>query len=486
MNPKCIAYRRCFLTSLGVASCWIAGLASLPAQQEPSWIQQTPTTNPSERTGHAMAFNPGRQTTVMFGGLSVTNAALGDTWEWAGFDPASPAPPFRGNWTQRNTGPSARYGHAMVWDVLHSAGILFGGRSTTTANNETWALTVNATGTTWTWTQRNPAVRPTARSRHAMVYDSDRQVIVMFGGTDGTNPLADTWEYDGTNWTPKFPATFPAPRSNHAMTYDSVRNRVVLFGGYSAAVGTTYGSTWVYDGTIWAMMSPPVSPPPRADAALVFDEMRDVAVLFGGFSWFQNDDTWEWNGATWALRQPQIPRPAPRRAVASFDAHRGRTVLFGGELTGGVRVNDVWEYYFPSGYTTFGAGCSGSVGLPALVSTNTVPALLGSSAMLVVTNTPLNALVLVITGFSDAWWNTTPLPVELTALGMPGCHLHVSADLTNVAVSSGTQATFQMQLPSNSAFLGFAFYNQALVLDPAAGNPLGAVMTNAGMSVIGN
>lgn len=448
-------------------------------------MQQTPTTVPSERTGHSMAYHPGRLTTVMFGGLSTTNAALGDTWEWIGFDPHTPAPPFRGSWTQRSTtGPSARYGHAMVWDVQHAAGILFGGRSTTVANNDTYALTVS--GTTWTWALRNPAVRPTARSRHAMAYDSARQRIVMFGGTDGTNPLADTWEYDGTNWTPKFPATFPAPRSNHAMTYDPVRSRVLLFGGYSSALGVTYGSTWVYDGTVWVMLTPPTAPSPRSDCALAFDEMRSVAVLFGGSSWFQNDDTWEWNGATWEQRQPQIPRPAPRRAVASFDVGRGRTVLFGGELTSGVKVNDTWEYYFPSGFTTFGAGCPGSLGLPALLTQVTVPALLGSAYQLTIANTPQNALVLVITGFSDTWWNTTPLPLELTALGMPDCHLHVSADLTNVVLATGTSATFQMQLPSNAAFLGFAFYNQALVLDPAAGNPLGAAMTNAGMSVIGH
>lgn len=474
-----------FATSLGLASCWILGLPALPSQQEPSWVQQSPTTNPSERTGHAMVYNPGRGTNLMFGGLSATNTALGDTWEWIGFDPANPIPPYRGNWTQRGTGPSARYGHAMAWDGLHAAGILFGGRSTTTHNNETWALTVNAAGTT-TWTQRNPTVRPPARSGHALVYDSTRQVIVLFGGTDGTNLLADTWEYDGTNWAPKFPAAFPAPRAYHAMAYDPARQRVVLFGGSNAALAVTYGSTWVYDGTIWVNTSPAVSPPPRSDAALVFDDLRDVLVLFGGSSWFQNDDTWEWNGTAWQQRQPQIPRPAPRRAVGSFNVARGRTVLFGGELTGGVRVNDTWEYFFPSGYTTFGSGCAGSTGLVALLSTRTVPALLGTTAEFLVNNTPLNAVVLMITGFSDTWWNTTPLPVELAALGMSGCHLHVSADATTVVLASGNAATYQMTLPGDPAFLGFVFYNQALVLDPAAGNPFGGVMSNAGMTVIGH
>ncbi len=445
-------------------------------------MQQTPTTNPSERTGQAMAYHAARRSTIVFGGLSITNAVLSDTWEWVGFDPQSPAPPFRGNWTDRSvtTRPSARYGHSMVWDDARGVVTLFGGRSATAPNNETWKLT----GTVWS--QLGPTQRPGARSHHAMAYDSDRQRIVLFGGSDGANPLADTWEFDGTNWTPKFPAAFPSPRSNHAMTYDAVRQRVLLFGGRNAGQGVTYGSTWHYDGVVWNPVSTPVSPPPRADAALVFDSWRGVSVLFSGSSWFQNDDTWEFGDLGWRQRQPRIPRPAPRRAVASFDANRGRTVLFGGELTGGTRVNDSWEYYFPSGYVTFGAGCSGSVGVASLRSESTIPALLGGVAQLSVDNTPANAPVFLITGLSDEWWGATPLPVGLAAQGMPGCTWYVSPDVTNLAVASGNQATVSLQLPSAPSFLGWAFYSQALVLDPAAGNPLGAVVTNAGTSIIGH
>lgn len=480
MNNIHTPQRLRILTSLGLAACCIVGLEHASAQREPSWVQQTPTTSPAERTGHAMAFNVLRGSTMMFGGLNTGYVAQNDTWEWVGFNPQSPAPPFRGTWTDRSatTRPSVRYGHAMVWDDARDVITLFGGRSTTTTNNETWKLTAT------TWSQINPTVRPGARSHHAMAYDSVRQRIVMFGGTDGTNSLADTWEFDGANWAPRFPAAFPTPRSNHAMAFDSERNRVVLFGGKSGSV--TFGDTWQFDGTIWTSVSTPVAPSPRADAALIFDDMRGVAVLCGGFSWFQNDDTWEWDGIAWHQRQPQIPRPTPRSAVASFDTTRGRTVLFGGELTGGVRVNDTWEYYFPSGYVTFGSGCSGSMGMPAMLSTLTVPTLLGSVAQLTVTNTPMNAPVFVITGLSNEWWGATPLPVGLGSQGMPGCTLYVSVDLADLVVSSGTQATLQLQLPSSPVFLGFAFYNQALVLDPAAGNPLGAVVTNAGMSVIGN
>jgi hypothetical protein len=44
---------------------------------------------------------------------------------------------------------------------------------------------------------------PQARWEHAMAYDEDRNVTVLFGGDDNTLAgLADTWEFDGTTWTP--------------------------------------------------------------------------------------------------------------------------------------------------------------------------------------------------------------------------------------------------------------------------------------------
>jgi hypothetical protein len=37
-----------------------------------------------------------------------------------------------------------------------------------------------------------------SRSSHAIAYDSARGVTVLFGGFDGRNSIADTWEYDGS------------------------------------------------------------------------------------------------------------------------------------------------------------------------------------------------------------------------------------------------------------------------------------------------
>src|SRR5690242_17994803 len=52
------------------------------------------------------------------------------------------------------------------------------------------------------WAQRG-VNGPSARSNHAMAYDTARGVTVLFGGADGNGGGlgAETWEWDGTAWT---------------------------------------------------------------------------------------------------------------------------------------------------------------------------------------------------------------------------------------------------------------------------------------------
>lgn len=43
---------------------------------------------------------------------------------------------------------------------------------------------------------------PPARHDHAMAYDRNRDVLVVYGGTpyQGAGRLADTWEFDHARW----------------------------------------------------------------------------------------------------------------------------------------------------------------------------------------------------------------------------------------------------------------------------------------------
>jgi hypothetical protein len=96
----------------------------LPACHDETWERQAtdwqrvPTSSPPPgRCDHAMAYDPVRRNTVVFGG-STSIGPLGDTWTWDGVEwahiPAGPA-------------PSPRYWHAMAWDAARSKVLLFGG-----------------------------------------------------------------------------------------------------------------------------------------------------------------------------------------------------------------------------------------------------------------------------------------------------------------------------------------------------------------------
>jgi hypothetical protein len=178
-----------------------------------AWTQLADS-GPSPRFSHAMAFDPGRNRTVLFGGISSVNqeggpSVLQDTWEFDGEA-----------WTQQEDGgPPGRGGHAMAYDLLAGRVVLFGGNP---ARDDTWAWD----GKTWV---QIAEFGPPGRENAAMAILPNG--VVLFGGApSGALPFGDTWEFDGKLWIQKQDIG-PKARLGHALVFDSRRNRVVLFGG---------------------------------------------------------------------------------------------------------------------------------------------------------------------------------------------------------------------------------------------------------------
>jgi hypothetical protein len=203
-----------------------------------------------------------------------------------------------------------------------------------------------------------PAAWPSARSTHAMAYDSARDRIVVFAGS---HTLRDVWEWNpGTKtWTERTPATtteaWPPPLYGHAMVYDAGRKKMFVFGG-----GTTVGvrnDSWEWDGTAgtWEKRSTTTSPPALSSHAMAYDAARSKVVLFGGYNNSFNGvarELWEWDGAssTWTNRTPgAIPGPEAWPAARDgtslvFDVGRRKSVLFGGFDNAGKFFSDLWEW----------------------------------------------------------------------------------------------------------------------------------------------
>jgi hypothetical protein len=140
----------------------------------------------------------------------------------------------------------------------------------------------------------------------------------------------------------------PAPQARWLATlvYDDVQNRVLMFGGFSSN-GSSLGplnDLWAWDGQRWSFLGMG-GPSARGDMLAAWDGTRRRLVVYGGAN---NDgplgDTWEWDGSAWT--QSATAGPSVRRHVAGgFDRARGRVVLSGGLLgVSETALTDTWEW----------------------------------------------------------------------------------------------------------------------------------------------
>lgn len=243
------------------------------------WSPANPSTKPTARRSHNLAYDSDRQVTVLFGGEAGTLKQ--DTWEWDGTD-----------WTPRSTsGPGARQNFAMTYDSQRHVTILFGGQTGTGYIDDTWEW--NGTAGTWSLMSNTG---PSPRGYAHMAYDPVRNVTVLFGGADNSSQKGDTWEWNGTAWTPITPTgATPMERASHGMAYDPSCG-VVIFGGYGIN-GNSLSDTWSWNGTAWTLIAS-TGPNARRNHGMAYDKARNTLVVFGGFTipggFFGN--TWESSG----------------------------------------------------------------------------------------------------------------------------------------------------------------------------------------------
>lgn len=274
--------------------------------------------------GAKLAYDPGRARTVSYGGLGLDSMVSGTVFEWDGR-----------SWTEGPVGPQ-RVEHAIAFDTKRRALVVFGGTTAATALAETWELD----SATQAWTQRTTVTTPPKRTRAAMTYDPTREVVVMFGGRDASTPLADVWEYDGTNWR-TIGAVGPSPRFDAALAFDPASQRVILFGGSTGSA--TRNDMWSWDGATWTALAPQELPPIRMGHVLV--ERDDGLLLYGGSGDAQGasgylGDTWLYTGARWV---EAVQPPSLQFAAAASDDLRDRIVIVGGIPVGGSVSNQTWE-----------------------------------------------------------------------------------------------------------------------------------------------
>ena len=257
------------------ADTWIRGSGC--------WIKPNPAVSPPDRAYAAMAYDPGSQKVLLFGGQrdapGSSPAYLNDTWSWDG-----------ATWTQLAGSGPAVWGAVGAFDTARGEFIVFG-VPLTGPPAQTWAWRGGQ------WVRLQPLSSPPARADEAVAYDVATQRVVLFGGArGGAEPLNDTWTWDGANWKREQPLHSPSPRYGAAMCASGATT--LLFGGSHEEADFS-----LWNGSDWRSVGAPTMPPGRHDAVCVSDP-SGYALLFGGQGVTGQiyNDLWSWDGAQWTSR----------------------------------------------------------------------------------------------------------------------------------------------------------------------------------------
>ena len=93
---------------------------------------------------------------------------------------------------------------------------------------------------------------------------------------------------------------------------------------------------------------------------------------------------------------------------------------------------------------------------------------------------PLAAMVV---GFSSSIYNSVPLPIDASPLGMPGCTIYLSLDIFELTAATAGTAGYSVTVPADPYFLGLEFFQQGASFDTV--NAFGAVLSNAIRATVG-
>jgi hypothetical protein len=303
--------------------------------QSNTWANMTTgSPHPNNRAEHGMAFDIESNKTILFGGRYSSGNYKYDTWVYY----------YGGNsWQNMTTTnrPSPRSLMGMTYDSFNDRAVVFAGWVSGNVD-ETWGYDDNFN--IWIW--MNPPFQ--ARYFHAMAYDWDSNLAIMFGGDTGSMMLDDTWAYDmaQNKWTCMAPFNIgPGGLKGHAMAYDVSQKKVVLFGGIDKS-GAIRSDTWVYDivANKWTQKFPLTFPTLRWGAAMTYNFRKKMVAIYGGFDGAGYlDDTWEYNMTSnyWTLASGGARPSARRNASFVYDFKNDRYVMFGGIGAGGS-TNDMW------------------------------------------------------------------------------------------------------------------------------------------------
>lgn len=336
-------------------------------------------------TGEAIAYDPSRRQTLVFGGTEAFASPQSATYVYREGVWAAPAPV--------TTTPSPRSLFGFSTDPAHGVIWLVGGQDELSTLDDLWkytdgtwqqvttadtpvgcisALSVYDSdrsrlvvlcqdsslhefdGATWkTINASDQKNHPQVRRFSSMAYDATLKKTVVFGGYNDVNYLDDTWLWDGTTWT-QVKKNLPSARSHAAMWFDPVMKKTVIYGGIGQRSTNDrierFSDMWSFDGSGWTeMKSVTTTPGQRYGAQVAVDPQSNTVWLFGGLklvvdglkqSQVYSNDLWQWDGTKWTQVSASAAPPERENGGLAFDPISNELVLFAGYA--GYYRSDVW------------------------------------------------------------------------------------------------------------------------------------------------
>ncbi len=194
---------------------------------------------------------------------------------------------------------------------------------------------------------------PAGRSQHAMTFDTDKNMLLVFGGSTHPKNVGaakvgnELWGWKDSKWRILSTAG-PTPREDAKFVYHKRNHRAYLYGGRTydmrgnAVVSSEF---WEWDGSSWTLLTAAAAPGKLLHMNLVYDELRNKIVLFGGVNietGFSNE-TWEWSDV-WT-KSTTSNAPQPRIAFSAFYSNiLQKSIFVGGVGPDGNILTDIWGF----------------------------------------------------------------------------------------------------------------------------------------------
>ena len=248
-----------------------------------------------------------------------------------------------------NPNISARRGMTSVWNADDRSMLVFAGHE---ANHfRYYNDLLRYTNGFWEDVQ---AFGPSSRGGHTAIWDPRSGTMLVFGGSFFTTTFDDLWLYNATanSWSLTVSTSKPGPRAYHTAVWNDGRQVMLVFAGEN---GIALADFWQYEqvSNQWTEILPSKheKPTARSRHVAVWADAIQAMFMFGGWASAPLNDLWHYGMWTnsWTLLSPSNPPSGRAGHSAIWEPFTLSMLTFGGVALNASLLNytaDMWNFSF--------------------------------------------------------------------------------------------------------------------------------------------